>query len=396
MNLAARTGTIAASPTSGSRNRARALARSGVQVINLAAGELDRLPPEIVLDALRALPGDVNRYTDTAGIPELRKAIARQMMARTGSDCASEDIVVTSGAKQALFLTAMALFGSGDEVLVPSPAWGTLSAQIALSGAHAVPVDVSASRFLPDISQLERHRTAATRGLLLNSPNNPTGIVYPGHVIEQIARWAGEHDLWIVFDECYADLVFPPNVHYHPVQVWPESVTRVVTVGSFSKSFAVTGWRVGWLAGPPQLIRAAKALQSHLTSNAPSVLQHALLPAAQGAADEFVADSVRVQHARLAVAEQELAGTPHVRWQRPDGTFYLWLDCREVLGRAHGAVRLGNDLVLSDQLLEKAQVACVAGSAFGAPGFLRLSLTVGESHLRKGLSDLKEFFSHVE
>jgi aspartate aminotransferase len=394
VKLANRALALSISPTSKSRNRVRELARCG-KVVNLAAGELDRTPPDVVLEALRTVPGNVNRYTETAGIPELRHAIARRMSASTGAEFTPDRVVVTTGAKQALFLTAMALFGPGDDVLVPSPAWGTLSAQIALTGATVVPVDTAATGFLPDVTSLERHRTSATRGVLLNTPNNPTGAVYPAEVIEEITRWAEEHDLWIVFDECYADLVFAPTVHVHPIQVRPQSADRVVTVGSFSKSFAVTGWRVGWLSGPDQVIGATKALQSHLTSHAPSVLQHALMPAALGAADEFVADSVRIQRDRLATAEQELAGTPHLRWQRPGGTFYLWLDCRELVGRECDGVRLDDDVILTGQLLASAQLACVAGSAFGAPGFLRLSLTVDDAQLRKALGGLKEFVSRV-
>jgi aspartate aminotransferase len=289
----------------------------------------------------------------------------------------------------------MVLFGPGDEVLVPTPAWGTLSVQIALAGAKVVYVDTTTNGFLPDVSALERRRTSATKGILLNTPNNPTGIVYSTECIQQISQWAEEYGMWVVFDECYADLIFPPAVHIHPIQMCPRSANQVVTVGSFSKSFAVTGWRVGWLSGPTQLIRAAKALQSHLTSHAPSVLQHALLPAALGLADDFPADSVRIQQERLAAAEQELAGVPYLRWRRPDGTFYLWLDCRELLGRRHAGVLLADDLLLSEQLLVHAKLACVAGSKFQAPGFLRLSLTVEEARLRKALSGLKEFVGHV-
>lgn len=400
MKLANRAATLAISPTSGSRNRTRELIRNGIDIVNLAAGELDRTPPDVVLERLRTLPGDLNRYTDSAGIPELRRAIAHRMSARTGAELSPDHVVVTTGAKQALYLTAMALFGPGDEVLVPSPAWGTLSAQVVLAGATAVPVDTTDTGFLPDVSALERQRTPAARGVLLNTPNNPTGAVYPAEVIEEITRWAEDHDLWVVFDECYADLVFSPAVHVHPIQMRPQSAHRVVTVGSFSKSFAVTGWRVGWLSGPEQLIGATKALQSHLTSHAPSVLQHALVPAALGAADEFVADSVRIQRDRLATAEQELADTPYLRWLRPGGTFYLWLDCRELAGRQlagreHGSVRLDDDVILTEQLLASAQLGCVAGSAFGAPGFLRLSLTVDEARLTEAFGRLKELVSRV-
>ncbi|OLE22243.1 MAG: hypothetical protein AUG49_19790, partial [Catenulispora sp. 13_1_20CM_3_70_7] len=295
-----------------------------------------------------------------------------------------------------VFLTLMSLFDPGDEVLVPSPRWGTFTSQLTMLGARAVTVDTSRTEFLPTVEQLAAARTSRTRGVLLNTPHNPTGAVYPAELLADIADWAGRHGLWLVLDECYGDLVFAPARHVHPVQRVRDCVERVVTIGSFSKSFAVTGWRVGYLYGPRPVIDAAARFQTHLTSHAPSVLQYALVPAARGAADDFVCTTVALLEQRLALADKELADVRWLSHRRPGGAFYLFLDCSQVIGRRYGERVLDTGADLAALLLDEAGVAVVAGSAFGVDDHLRLSLTADEERLRTALARMKEVLGRVE
>ncbi|HMA47015.1 MAG TPA: aminotransferase class I/II-fold pyridoxal phosphate-dependent enzyme, partial [Frankiaceae bacterium] len=213
-------------------------------------------------------------------------------------------------------------------------------------------------------------------------------------LVEAVTEWAVDRDLWVMIDESYADLVLPPARHVHPVECRADAADRVVSVRSFSKSFSVTGWRVGYLYGPAPVVAAARSLQTHLTSHAPSVLQHALVPAAEGAADDDVEATVARIGGRLAVVEEGLAGLPELRWERPAGGFYLFLDCRALLGRTYHGVRVATTGELTERLVTDAGVAVTSGAAFGAEGYVRMSLTADEGDLAEACARIGEFVGH--
>ena len=399
MQLATRLRSVRGSATSGARRRAQQLAAAGTGVINLAAGELPDPPPPVVLRALAgaATAGGTNLYAATSGVTELRAALARRIAPRLGgTDLPADQVLITCGAKQALYLAAMVLFGTGDDVLLPVPAWGTFEAQLALAGARAVRVETGADRHRPTAAGLEAALTPATRGVLLNTPNNPTGAVYDAETIAVITDFAIRHDLWLVIDESYADLVHAPARHVHPLEVRPQAGARTVSIGSFSKSFAVTGWRVGYLYGPGPVVAGAASLQSHLTSGTANVLQQALLPAARGEADGAVEAALVRLHRRLRTVEESLERMPEVSWNRPEGTFYAFLDFGRLLGRTWSGKPVASIDELADRLLTATGVATTPGTAFADATHLRLSLTVSDDELIEALHRMERFVNDVD
>ncbi|MFI0976236.1 pyridoxal phosphate-dependent aminotransferase [Streptomyces sp. NPDC021093] len=397
MHLSQQASRVLGSRTTRARNRAEALRSRGVDVVNFAAGELDLLPPEALRHALyEAARGATNRYTETAGLPELRAALADRISSLSEVNRTPGEVMVTTGAKHGLYLACLALLDPGDEVLIPQPGWGTFTAQVRLAGATPVPVETSGSEFVPLPEQLERARTGRTRMVVVNTPNNPTGVVCPPETLARIAAWAVRHRLWILFDESYGELVLPGAVHAHPVALVPEAREVTVTVGSFSKSFAVTGWRVGHVHGPAPVIEAMKNLQSHTTSSASSVAQYAVLPAARGELDTFVADvrsTLRARHALVGAALREI---PQVTAVTPQGAFYYFLDFRTVVGGKLGGVPVAGSEALADVLLEQAHIALTPGKAFGADTCLRLSYAIGTDRIAEGLTALKRVISRAE
>jgi len=397
LRLSQRGSRTSGSKTSGTRNKAEALRARGVDIVNFAAGELDFAPHPDLVAALRSAAGaDAHRYTDTGGIPELREALADRISRLSGAAYAPSEVLVTTGAKHALYLACLVLLDDGDEALVPNPGWGTFAAQIKLAGALPVPVETGDTAFVPTVERLESLRTERTRLLVLNTPNNPTGAVYPPEALAAITAWARRHGLWIVFDECYGELVLPGAVHAHPAALVAGARENVVGIGSFSKSFAVTGWRAGHVHGPAAVISAMKNLQSHTTSNVTSVVQHALLPAARGELDSFVADVRDVLLRRHGIVAEALAGTRHLTATTPRGAFYFFLDGRAVIGRKLRGTEVTDGAALAELLLEHAGIALTPGSAFGSEGFLRLSYAIAEDRMRQGLARLKEVMDDVE
>ncbi len=397
MHLSQRTTSISGSKTSGTRNKAEALRAQGVEVVNFAAGELDFAPPEELRRAVRkAADGATNRYTDTAGLPELRIALAERISHLAEVSYAPDEVIVTTGAKHGLHLACLALLNPGDEALIPQPSWGTFTAQIQLAGAVPVPVQTHDTGFVPSLDRLEMLRTPRTRMIILNSPNNPTGVVYPPPILARIAEWAVRHRVWILFDECYGELVLTGAEHAHPAALFTEARENVVAVGSFSKSFAVTGWRAGHVHGPAPVIAAMKNLQSHTTSHVTSIVQHALLPAARSELDAFVAVVRQVLSKRHAMVKDALDATPHVSAADPQGAFYFFLDFRGIIGRKLCSAPVPDTDALAELLLEHAHIALTPGNAFGAEGFMRLSYAISEDRIAEGLANLKQVMSSVE
>lgn len=364
---------VTLSPTAALRLRAANLRHEGVDVIDLSAGELDLpTPAHIVTAAIEAASRPENHhYGPTGGEESLRQAIADRLTLRASAPVANSDVLVTHGAKQALFNTFMALLEPGDEVLIPAPYWVTFPSSVRLANGNPVIVQPSAGALKVTPENLEAARTPSTRALLLCSPNNPTGLVYDQAQLHAILSWATEHGIWIVSDETYVDLGFGSVPA--PSLVNPGCTDRLITVGSVSKSYAMTGWRVGWMSGPKKIIAAATAIQSHTTSNVSRITQAAALAALTG--PDVTAGFRSILRRRLSLCESIL-GPLGLLQTLPDGAFYIFPDVR----RFHP-----DDVTLAERLLN-AGVVTVPGSSFGTPGHLRLSFAIEDEQLRRGLT----------
>src|SRR6202171_6145665 len=256
------------SQTSGMRNRARKLRAEGIKVVNFAAGELDQdTSSSIKAAARKAIDSGRTQYTDTLGIRELRERVAATVTRKTGAAYTPEEVGFTAGAKQALFNANFVLFQPGDEVLIPSPYWVTLPEQVRLAGAAPIALPTVHNGFQINVSELERAITPKTRGLILNTPHNPTGVVYPASLLEKISRLVLQHDLICLFDECYDELVYAPAAHHNIVKVVPEIKARTVLIGSLSKSYCMAGWRAGFFAAPEPIVKEIATLQSPIASH---------------------------------------------------------------------------------------------------------------------------------
>ncbi len=361
--------------------RARELAILGEDVIAFAAGEPDFPTPEhITAAAARACYDPANHhYTANAGLIELREAIAGYTKEFSGVDVDSSEVVVTNGAKQAVFQTFAALIDPGDEVLMPVPHWVTYPAGVELSGGVPVSVPTSIEAgFKVTVSDLEKHRTDRTKMLVFVSPSNPSGAVYSADEARAIGEWARENDIWVLADEIYQRLVYltdlaPSIAHETPrFEKW-------ILVNGVAKSYAMTGWRVGWMVGPTDVMDAAARHQSHATSNVANVAQQAALAALTGAQDTVEEMRVAFDRRRKLMFSllSEIAG---ISCLEPEGAFYMFPDVSAILGD-----RFPTSLDLAEAIIEKAHVALVPGESFGAPGFLRLSYTTGDAEIEKGI-----------
>ncbi|TIL82609.1 MAG: aminotransferase class I/II-fold pyridoxal phosphate-dependent enzyme [Mesorhizobium sp.] len=363
-------------------------------MIDLTAGEIcSELAPTIRDGAIDAINNGVNRYTDTVGMVELREALARKISLDTGRIWKAEEVAVTSGAKQALFNAAMVLLNPGDEVIIPAPYWTTFPAQVLLAGGTPIFVDSRSNGYVPRIEHIKGAITERTRAIVVNTPSNPTGTVYDFQTLMAIAQIAINRNLWIIFDECYGDFVHRGHTHHPIVSVAPEIRTRALIVNSFSKSLALTGWRIGYLAGPKEVINAVKALQSHTTSNPNVIAQHAVLAHLQRGGSDYESKlRSRLTSARR-VGLDVLSSLTRVPVARAQGGFYFYLDLSHLLRPASedGASTTADDIVTG--LLAEAGVAAVSGTAFGDPVGLRLSYGIPPEKLATGLARLVEFLN---
>ena len=377
------------SGTAAARTAAKAAAAAGTSVLDLSAGEVSAdLAPALYRGAINAIEQGVTRYSDTIGMPELREAIAAKLSTDTWQIWNAEEIAVTAGAKQALFNAAMTLLNPGDEVLIPMPYWSTFPAQVSMAGAKPVFIDTRRTQYLPSIQALRDALSPATRAIIINTPNNPTGAVYSRDRLLAIAQFAMENQLWVVFDECYGELTHPPHIHHSIVGLAPELRSRLVIVNAFSKQLAITGWRIGYMAGPAPLIKAVRALQSHTTSNPNVIAQHAVLEHLRSGSGHFVADLreqlLTAKHEGLAIlAELEQVPDPSAQ-----GGFYFYLDLSNLLAPIGPDESLRSADDIAARLITRAGVAGVSGAAFGDPAGLRLSYGVPPEQLRLGLPRL--------
>jgi aspartate aminotransferase len=361
-------------------------------VINFAAGELDLdTSPLIKEGAHKAIDAGHTQYTDTLGITELRERLAHNVSRATGVPYALDEVGVTSGAKQALFNTALVVFEHPNEVIIPAPYWVTFPEQVRLAGATPVFVPTADSAFQIDPDTLARSVTPRTRGIILNTPNNPTGAVYGESVLRSVAALAIKHDLTVIFDECYAELVYAPATHLNIVKLVPEMKERTILVGSFSKTFCMAGWRAGFMAGPKTVLKAVGNLQSHSASNPCNLAQYAALAALDPANDGFIGRVREQLHRQREIALNRLVHIPSVRCVAPHGAFYLFPDVSSLLTKSFAGERLANVDVLAEMLLEHAHVAVVPGTAFGSDRHVRISFAIPVSEIEAGMASLDGF-----
>jgi aspartate aminotransferase len=385
--ISRRVGAITESATLAVDAKAKALQAAGEDVIGFGAGEPDfPTPAHIVAAAAAACAEPRNhKYTPTPGLPELRAAVAAKTERDSGLVVAPSQVLVTNGGKHAVYNAFQTLLDPGDEVILPAPYWTTYPEAVKL--ADGVPVEVLAPEsagFRVTVEQLESVRTPRTKAVLFVSPSNPTGAVYPRDEVEAIGRWALEHDLWVLTDEIYEHLTYGDHEFTSMPVVVPGLAETCIVVNGVAKTYAMTGWRVGWMIGPPDLITAAVNLQSHQTSNVADVSQRAALAAVSGDLGAVVEMRAAFER-RGRIMHDLLVAIPGVSCLEPQGAFYCFPSFEGVLGRKVGGRTPRTTLELCEVILEEARVAIVPGEAFGAPGYARLSFALADDALVEGV-----------
>ena len=376
--------------------KAKALQAAGEHVIGFGAGEPDfPTPAHIVEAAVQACRDPANhRYTPTGGIPALREALAAKTLRDSNFSVTPQQVMVTNGGKQAIANAFAVLCDPGDEVIVLAPFWTTYPESIALAGGTPVMVaSDERSGFRSSVEELEAAFTPRTKALLFVSPSNPTGAVYPREEIEAIGHWAVERGLWVLTDEIYEHLVYGGAAHHSMPVLVPELADRYLVVNGVAKTYAMTGWRVGWLIGPPDVVKAAANLQSHSTSNVCNVAQRAALAAVTGGLED-VKEMRAVYDRRRRAIVAALADLPGVLCPEPEGAFYAFPSFAAVLGRPLGGLGRApaTTLELAELVLEEAKVAFVPGEAFGAPGCGRFSYALADADLAEGMARMAKLF----
>lgn len=395
--LADRARNLSTSGTATARNLAASLSAQGLAIANFAAGELNTDTSDVVKRAaIAAIEQGKNRYTEARGIEPLRTRIAERISATTRQSWDPSEVVVTAGGKQALFNTAMVLFGPGDEVIVPAPYWTTFPEQIRLVGATPIFVNTKTDGYQVTAAAIAERLTARTRGIVLNTPNNPTGAVCEEDTLRAIAAIAVQRELFLIFDECYGGLIYPPARHVNPIELVPAVRNQTIIINSFSKSHALTGWRLGYLAAPLDIAKAAGAFQSHSTSNACVLAQYGVLASLEKPDLAFHAEIysrlARYRQSGMAILKQ----AKHARVRAPDGGFYFYLDVAPAIGKVWGANPIGSIDDLAQLLLAEAHAAVVSGTAFGDPAGIRISFAVAEHELLPGLERIVQVLDRLQ
>jgi aspartate aminotransferase len=389
--ISPRIAAIAESATLKVDAKAKALQAAGRPVISYAAGEPDFATPAHIVEAASAAVLDPKnyRYTPAAGLPELRQAIADKTLRDSGYAVDPSQVIVTNGGKQAVYQSFATIVGEGDEVILPAPYWTTYPEAIKLAGG--VPVEVFAGSdqdYLVTVDQLEAARTSKTKVLLFVSPSNPTGSVYSEQQTRAIGEWALSHGIWVITDEIYQNLVYDGIKAVSIVEAVPALADTCILVNGVAKTYAMTGWRLGWMIGPADAIKAAGNLQSHLSSNVSNISQRAAIAALNGPQDSVLAMRDAFDRRRQAIVAG-LNAIDGIHCPMPQGAFYVYPDVTGLMAR----LGLGSSLELADYILEKAEVAVVPGEAFGPSGFIRLSYALGDEALAEGVARLQKLFA---
>ena len=393
--VSARLAAIAESATLAVDAKAKALKAKGENVIGFGAGEPDFPTPERIVEAAVHAARDpkFHRYTPAAGLPELREAIAVKTKRDSGFSVDASQVLVTVGGKYAVFVAFAALCDPGDEVIVPAPYWTTYPEAVSLAGGVSVVVDTTEeTEFKVTVEQLEKVRTPRTKVLLFVSPDNPSGAVYSPEETIAIGKWAVQHGIWVVTDEIYEHLTYGKHKFSSMPTLVPELADKCIIVNGVAKTYAMTGWRVGWMIGPKDVMKAAINFQSHTTSNVSNVAQIAALEAVSG--DLSAVAMMRESFERRGMLMHKmLTAIPGVTCMEPQGAFYCFPNVRGLLGRDIGGKKASNSMELADLVLDVAKVAFVPGEAFGAPGYARFSFALGDADLVEGMERLAALFA---
>jgi len=395
--VSARIAAIAESPTLAVDAKAKALKAAGEDVIGFGAGEPDFPTPAHVVEAACAAAKDpaMHRYTPTPGLPDLRAAIAAKTKRDSGFEVSPEQVIVTNGGKHAVYASFALLCDPGDEIIVPGPYWVTYPEAISLAGGVTKVIPTTEETgFRVSVEQLEAARTERTKAVLFVSPSNPTGAVYPKEEIVAIGEWALRHGIWVITDEIYEHLTYGAHTFHSLPTLVPDIADTCIVLNGVAKTYAMTGWRVGWMIGPKDVIKAATNFQSHATSNVCNVAQKAALAAVAGdlTAVSMMRDAF---YRRGRTMHQMLSAIPGVTCMEPQGAFYCFPSFQGLLGRPVGADGrvVANTLELCDLMLSEAKVALVPGEAFGAPGYARLSFALADKDLEEGVRRLQQLFA---
>ena len=393
--ISKRIAAIAESATLKVDAKAKALQAEGRAVISYAAGEPDFPTPAHIVEAASkaVLDPKMHRYTPAVGLPDLREAIAQKTLRDSGTKISANQVVVTNGGKQAVYQAFAVLLDAGDEVLLPTPYWTTYPEAIALAGGKAIKVFAGSDQdYKVTVEQLDQAKTSRTKVLLMCSPSNPTGAVYSKEEIAAIGNWAHKNDLWVITDEIYQNLVYDGAKAYSITEVVPELIDKTIMVNGVAKSYAMTGWRLGWMAGPADAMKAAANLQSHLTSNVNNIAQKAALAALTGPQDE-VQNMLQAFDRRRKLAVSELGKIDNWLAPMPEGAFYVYSDVRGLLRKTWNGKQINTSLELCDFILEQVEVALVPGEAFGPSGYVRMSYALGDEPILEGIQRLQKLFS---
>jgi aspartate aminotransferase len=395
--ISARVSAITESATLAVDAKAKALKAAGRPVIGFGAGEPDFPTPDYIVQAAARACAEprFHKYTPAAGLPELRAAVAVKTARDSGLQVSPGQVMITNGGKQAVYEAFATLLDPGDEVLLPTPYWTTYPEAIALAGGKPVTVMTDeSSGYLASVEQLEAHRTDRTKILLFVSPSNPTGAVYPPDHVAEIGRWAAAAGIWVITDEIYEHLVYGDARFASMPVVAPEITDRCIVLNGTAKTYAMTGWRVGWMIGPGDVIRAAANLQSHLTSNVCNVAQAAALAAVSGDLSAAAVMRAAFDRRRLLMASM-LGDIPGVLCPLPEGAFYCYPSVKGVLGARIAGRRPATTTELAELLLDEADVAVVPGEAFGTPGYFRLSCALGDADLEEGITRIGKLLAQA-
>lgn len=395
--VSARIGAIAESATLAVDAKAKALKAAGRPVIGFGAGEPDFPTPDYIVEAAVEACRDPrnHRYTPAGGLPELKAAIAAKTLRDSGYEVDASQVLVTNGGKQAIYEAFAAILDPGDEVIVPAPYWTTYPESIQLAGG--VPVEVvtdETTGYKVSVEQLEAARTENTKVVLFVSPSNPTGAVYTRAEAEAIGRWALEHGLWVLTDEIYEHLVYGDAEFTSLPALLPELADKCIVVNGVAKTYAMTGWRVGWVIGPKDVVKAATNLQSHATSNVSNVAQRAALAAVAGDLSAVHEMRTAFDRRRRTIVKMlnEIEG---VLCPEPEGAFYVYPSVKALLGKEIRGQRPQTSAELATLILDEAEVAVVPGEAFGTPGYLRLSYALGDTDLVEGVARIQKLLGEA-
>ncbi len=395
--ISARVSAIAESATLAVDTKAKALRAAGRPVIGFGAGEPDFPTPDYIVEAAQRACAQprFHKYTPAAGLPELREAVAAKTARDSSYQVSASQVLITNGGKHAVFQAFATLLDPGDEVLLPTPYWTTYPEAIALAGGVPVPVMTDErSGYRASAADLEAACTSRTKLLVFVSPSNPTGAVYPPEQTAEIGQWAAERGLWVVTDEIYEHLVYGEAVFASVPVMAPDIADRCVVLNGVAKTYAMTGWRVGWMIGPGDVIKAATNLQSHATSNVCNVAQAAALTAVSGDLSAVTRMRAAFDRRRLAMTTM-LNEIPGVVCPLPEGAFYCYPSVKGVLGRELAGTRPATSSELADVILDHADVAVVPGEAFGTPGYFRLSCALGDADLEEGITRLGKLLAQA-